>query len=288
MSLINKFTIGFQMERVRRRSVFENNNATINFNLNREDGNRQALSQELVEILINFGFDLNQIMSAHKVYKFSNVDEACYILMKDVDTGKYNHRFFKPENQEYNSYSNLSSNVCTICGGTPSDHDDFELPKLGIYYNSENVLPNTNILNPTNQEAYVTPNNNHSSQLNINRENSTDKLTNLNCVQMNDNLAIAGNNSENVINQNVENVTNKNSKPNSFNNLKNLVKFDNLKIEIPSETLDLFDDPDVCRICFAEKITQNNKAEFACGHKFCRKCVSNHLTTSITNGKVKN
>ena len=64
------------------------------------------------------------------------------------------------------------------------------------------------------------------------------------------------------------------------------IKIMNVKIEIPPETLELFEDPEVCRICFAEKMIGNNKAEFACGHMFCRKCVANYLTNCISDGKV--
>ena len=58
------------------------------------------------------------------------------------------------------------------------------------------------------------------------------------------------------------------------------------KIEIPKETIELFEDPNVCIICYSEKISISNKAQFTCGHVFCLNCVKNHLRTSITNGKV--
>jgi len=59
-----------------------------------------------------------------------------------------------------------------------------------------------------------------------------------------------------------------------------------IKIEIPPETLDAFENPVICRICFSEKMTGSNKAEFTCGHNFCCKCVTNHLTFPIKDGKV--
>jgi hypothetical protein len=57
-------------------------------------------------------------------------------------------------------------------------------------------------------------------------------------------------------------------------------------VDIPKETLDLFEDPDVCTICYSDKIEENNKAQFSCGHKSCRLCVINHLNININNGKV--
>lgn len=56
--------------------------------------------------------------------------------------------------------------------------------------------------------------------------------------------------------------------------------------ELPKETLDFFEDPNTCTICFSEKIDARNKAQFACSHKFCRTCVESHLRTHITDGKV--
>jgi hypothetical protein len=96
MSLINKFTIGFN-NKERRKSLYLKNNTTLKVKEKQEEQQKQALSQELVEILITFGFELKQIMTAFREYKFTNIDEACYRLMKDNETGKYNHRFIPSE-----------------------------------------------------------------------------------------------------------------------------------------------------------------------------------------------
>jgi len=45
----------------------------------------------------------------------------------------------------------------------------------------------------------------------------------------------------------------------------------NRNINIDKETLDDFEDPNICRICFSEKLEVNNKVELGCGHKFCQK-----------------
>lgn len=63
-------------------------------------------------------------------------------------------------------------------------------------------------------------------------------------------------------------------------------KLSNVNIKIPPDTLELFYHPEICQICFEEKIVDINKAEFACGHKFCKKCVTNYLRNSIVDGKV--
>ena len=67
---------------------------------------------------------------------------------------------------------------------------------------------------------------------------------------------------------------------------KNNFIFEFGKIEIPKETLDLFDDPNICRICFSEKVNPNNISQISCGHYFCDNCIKTHITTSIVNGKV--
>lgn len=58
------------------------------------------------------------------------------------------------------------------------------------------------------------------------------------------------------------------------------------KIDIPEETLLLFDTPDICRICFGQKQNPKNIAQITCGHFFCETCINVYLTTKIINGKV--
>lgn len=57
-------------------------------------------------------------------------------------------------------------------------------------------------------------------------------------------------------------------------------------IQIDKETLDDFEDPNICRICFSEKLGVTKNVQLGCGHKFCQKCVSSHITISINNGRV--
>lgn len=70
--------------------------------------------------------------------------------------------------------------------------------------------------------------------------------------------------------------------PNNTNNKKIIP----VNIEISKETLELFEDPDICYICYGERITENNKVQLDCGHKFCKNCIVNHLKINILNGKV--
>lgn len=307
MSLINKFTIGFNLDKARRKSMFETNNTSFKMNQISQDPNRQVLSQELVEILISFGFELKQIMIAFKEYKFINIDEACHYLMKDNETGKYNHRFIRGENDENSRYSNLKNNVCIICGNDPIEHFDFNIDSKRLYglsakqedknFNNINFKADMRRSNSDNNKYIISEYNsnyalkeeNHkdmsSNLMNI-QDKSMDKISNLN-LGNSENIDNINNNVK--INPNLPTDIHNNMNESQNHLLKKIYKpnnVPNIKIEIPPETLDLFEDPDICRICFAEKMTQNNKAEFACGHKFCRKCVTNYLKNSITNGKV--
>ncbi len=88
----------------------------------------KVLHHDLVEILITFGFEIKQILIAFKEYKFTNIDEACYVFMKDNENGKYYHLFIprseKTENSNYDNYNKIY--ICIICKGDPTEHSDFD------------------------------------------------------------------------------------------------------------------------------------------------------------------
>lgn len=96
MSLLEKFTIGFKYKE-RRKSFHLNYNVSMKLKESQEESPKQVLSQELVEILITFGFEFMQIVTAFKYYKFTCIEEAFYVLLKDNETGKYNHNFISNE-----------------------------------------------------------------------------------------------------------------------------------------------------------------------------------------------
>ena len=58
------------------------------------------------------------------------------------------------------------------------------------------------------------------------------------------------------------------------------------KVNIPKETLKLFDNPKMCPICFNGEINKNNIAQEHCQHKFCDKCINTYITGKIVNGEV--
>jgi hypothetical protein len=187
------------MEKVKRRT--QNLNQTNKITI--PASAPKVLTDDIYEALMKFGFDIDQIVIAFKVYNFITVDEAIITMMRDPETNKYNHNFLKSfDNNEGYVRIPINSDKCLICDDIHASHIDFD-------------------------------------------DHSKDTL-------------------DNPRKEIIENV------------------------EIPKETLDLFDDPNICRICFGEKIGISNKALFSCEHVFCRNCVYNYLTNNINSGKVIN
>jgi hypothetical protein len=238
MSLWNKFSVGYNMEKARRKSQRDQNDQTAKIHINIVDDNKEVIGENIVEPLLDFGYSLDQVMTAFKIYKYRTVDEAIYILMRDPETSKYNHRFIKQDIVK-GDYEQVvtTSNKCKICGGNAADHAD---------YSSElNTRPDF--------------------KLNVESDKNIKETT-----SNNEHTEISG-------------IVEKKMLPTEHNQKR---LFQAREIDIPQETLDLFEDPEVCLICFAEKVSGNNKAQFACGHKFCKACVINHLNTNINNGRV--
>jgi hypothetical protein len=204
MSLVNRFSVSYSMEKAKRRS--QNLNQTNKIQINPEVP--KVLTDDLAEALMKFGFDIDQIVIAFKVYKFTTVDEGIITMMKDPETDKYNHKFLNSFNSEGYVRIPFNSDKCLICGDIPQSHIDNE--------------HHTTFKDDTRDVSKI----------------NTPRIS-------------------------IE------------------------KVNIPKETLDQFDDPDICRICFAEKIGISNKALFSCEHVFCRNCVFSYLTNNINSGKVR-
>ena len=89
-----------------------------------------------------------------------------------------------------------------------------------------------------------------------------------------------------VINGN-ENINNTMESHNSKAQLNNNIKLPNYcKVNIPKETLQLFNNPDICPICYNNEVNKNNIAQEHCQHKFCDNCINSYLTNKIINGEV--
>jgi hypothetical protein len=243
MSLFNRFSVAYNIDKASKNNESEEMDIKTIKNRPKPPA-REFLGEDVVNPLLGFGFDVEQVMMAFKLYKFSTVDEAIYIMMKDPETGRYNHRFI-PTSQEQNKVAyRFIDRVCFLCGDESALHLQLETDITDIR------LDVTRKKKPEEEEEI--------------------KDTSINCDRSNNPIL----------------KTNDMSSFLEAKNIQDRKVFQVQKIEIPKEVLELFEDPEICRICFAEVLNNVNQASFACGHKFCRTCVSNHLNISITNGKV--
>jgi exoribonuclease R len=245
MSLIKKFSVGYSIEKSKKRKR-ENYESTLKSALNNDDQiKKEFLSEEVVEPLLNFGYSISQIMKAYKIYKFSTVDEAIYFLMRDPETKKFNHRYIPPDiSKEYDSLDipKVNENLCFLCNEKIEDH---------IYHDLEEK-------DFRGVEHPIKENRNHISE-EIN--DTTFNLDKSNIVLKTQETGLMEKKSNRVINK---------------------IK----KIEIPQSQIDLFEDPNICTICFDEILGESNSVKFTCGHKFCKNCVTHHLNVNINSGKV--
>jgi hypothetical protein len=383
-----------------------------------------AIRPEIIKDLSILGFDLNQVITTYREYKFKNIEEACSIMLKDPDTKKYNHRFIeyllpksegKFQNQKKtkrNKYENQNNNdidinikieieenyskyfyynKCLICNGKPSEHIDFDFNE--VKNNNENNENDENDKNDYDYEIEIKNKNENKFQVEnlrkkIPRKNSfidsilnSDSISNskdidnikfslkesklkiskerrksinpeitkysfndqesqndqsesylknysntntiLDINYINNNINNSNNNnqytkieinkkknkdqhhnqdmeiekeSNEIINENC-NYINKCNNNNQYtkisldlklklnSNLQSKLRI--IKIPISKELEELFNDPNICRICFSVKINENNSVIFNCGNIFCMNCVTNYLMNQINDGKVK-
>jgi hypothetical protein len=368
MSLMNYFTIGYQIEKENSRISYLNKYQRGN--LQSEGPIKNNLSQSIVENLIKFGFNLDQIMTAHKIYKFKNLDEAIFVMMKDNETGKFNHRYIKKENQNISnkSESNGNNNIihldindinknvylnlketCFICNELSNEHVDYDFKEIKLVLDLDNDKNNKNNDNNNNKnnknyknyknyknrnDIDISQNNQYDSncKINLDKENISKNLfidINNNYINNNNKIEIDISKNNDNYNDNDDNINNinkieennsklnndegeenikndKNKKDNVYdvdftkqinsnildntrnnNNKKKLLMRSEIIINIDKETLLSFEDPDICTICFNNKLIGKNFIEFSCGHKFCKTCIKSYLTTNIINGNVK-
>lgn len=104
-----------------------------------------------------------------------------------------------------------------------------------------------------------------------------------NNLQEDVNLIVRENQQPTMLNNNLS------SNPSTGTNNKisnQVIHINSININLPQSVLDDFEDPDICRICFVNKINGMDRASLVCGHTFCKQCVVSHLRTNISNGHV--
>ena len=87
------------------------------------------------------------------------------------------------------------------------------------------------------------------------------------------------------INENINNNINNNTIESKVA-LKNIKLPNYCKIIIPKETLEIFNNPNICPICYNNEKNKNNIAQEHCQHKFCDECLNSYISRKIMNGNV--
>ena len=316
MSLLNKFSVSYNLEQANRKK----HNAFLSKTGIKSNGIRNQVAQDLLEL----GYNIESLMMLLKIHPFTTVEEALNLLSKDPDTHLYNHKYYNP-NIKPNSKFNIIDEPCLICQGKKNENGndyDYEIEndklnsntinnnELGnsnkiisnkISYNNSNNINNDNngininqskeIKNMTNPKLNTQTNNDFSQTPFVQNENNTNNINSIiQSTNKNPNNTLNNNKSNNIglNNNNTKNIniytSNLISSTSSQSERKKRLDFG--KIQIPKETLLLFDSPDICRICFSNKVNPNNIAQISCGHFFCDNCIKTYLTNKIINGQV--
>ena len=321
MSLLNKFSVSYNLEHSNKKR-HHYRNPELSKTAIKTNGIRNQVAQELIEL----GYDIENLMMLLKIHPFTTVDEALNLLSKDPDTHLYNHKYYNPNksNSKFNIIDEpclicqgkknehiedplIDNDIENNINKNNSYDNPNELNNINNNINNNTLTNNNENINNTSKKSSTKElKNNISINSKIKNDNSQTPLFNQEnnnsnpLIQSNkiqhigtiNNNNINNNNNNNNINININN-NNKNINISTSHNLissssqsDRKKKLDFGKIEIPKETLLLFESPDVCRICFSNKINPNNKAQISCGHFFCDTCINKYLTNKIINGQV--
>ena len=242
--LVYRFSVSYNLDKTNKKKQNENNDSSAKLQVAEcyTTFNRTHITEGVVKHLLQFGYELEQIMAAFKIYKFGSVEEALFILMKDQDTFKFNHQFVPEENDNQEGFKAITG-LCLLCREKRSDHVDYDFEEM------KNL--DVGMKRRKEEEEDI-------------KDNSLNDKSNMPMGKSTEVSGIA----EHKLNSDRKIMTVQN-------------------VNIPKETLDLFNNPEVCRICFSEVLDEKTKAQFACGHSFCKTCVSNFLNMNIVNGKVR-
>ena len=294
MSLLNKFSVSYNLEQANKKKHHHNENSELSKTAIKKNGLRNEVAQDLIEL----GYDIDILMMLIKIHPFTNVDEALNLLSRDPDTHLYNHKYYNPK---VNSKLNIINEPCLICQGKKKEHINED--DLDIEFNNNNNFQNekNEIQNELNTISNIKNNSNvNNNSNNISKKQSKEiknnisinsKINNQTNNEYSQTPLIQNNNINTLLqskNQNDKNinVSTSNNLISSSSQSERKIKLDFGKIEIPKETLELFESPNICRICFSNKINPQNKAQISCGHFFCDNCIKTYLTNKIINGQV--
>ena len=187
---------------------------------------------------------------------------------------------------------NLNQNVHKYYMNNKNNKDNSQSPMLLLHNSKTQIINKINDLSFINKQSR---NKSNSIKIPINNEkeetqeidsltkNQISKLISESKMELNQDEKNEEDNQINISNQ----VNNSNDN-NSINNKEN-ENFDNTKLEkygINLETINQFNNPEICKICCSNNINKDNIAQKCCLHYFCDECIKNYITYQINNGIV--
>ena len=188
---------------------------------------------------------------------------------------------------------NLNQNVHKYYMNNKNNKDNSQSPMLLLHNSKTQIINKINDLSFINKQSR---NKSNSIKIPINNEkeetqeidsltkNQISKLISESKMELNQDEQ---NEEDNQIN-NISNQVNNSNDNNSINNKEN-ENFDNTKLEkygINLETINQFNNPEICKICCSNNINKDNIAQKCCLHYFCDECIKNYITYQINNGIV--
>ena len=187
---------------------------------------------------------------------------------------------------------NLNQNIHKYYMNNKNNKDNSQSPMLLLHNSKTQIINKINDLSFINKQSR---NKSNSIKIPINNEkeetqeidsltkNQISKLISESKMELNQDEQNEEDNQINISNQ----VNNSNDN-NSINNKEN-ENFDNTKLEkygINLETINQFNNPEICKICCSNNINKDNIAQKCCLHYFCDECIKNYITYQINNGIV--
>ena len=187
---------------------------------------------------------------------------------------------------------NLNQNVHKYYMNNKNNKDNSQSPMLLLHNSKTQIINKINDLSFINKQSR---NKSNSIKIPINNEkeetqeidsltkNQISKLISESKMELNQDEQNEEDNQINISNQ----VNNSNDNI-SINNKEN-ENFDNTNLEkygINLETINQFNNPEICKICCSNNINKDNIAQKCCLHYFCDECIKNYITYQINNGIV--
>ena len=189
------------------------------------------------------------------------------------------------QNQKANSGTNINS-LLLLNNSRNHNHNQLIDNNINTFNGNCNINQNVEIQNKIiNKEG-----NQNISNKRISSDFSNNSKIESNKNNVNDEKTKEINNKNELINEiyhdhEQEHNDDNNSKGNkkiSEDELNNKLK----KYGIKQETLRQFKDPNICNICFENKVNKENIAQKCCLHYFCDNCIKKYLIYQINNGVV--